>query len=74
MAVHSEIWLKREDLCHTGAHKINNSVGQALLARELGKHPSDLRARAEELTQDVFVTAQRKVGDVGLELVPLHHQ
>jgi tryptophan synthase beta chain len=32
-----EIWLKREDLCHTGAHKINNALGQALLARELGK-------------------------------------
>jgi tryptophan synthase beta chain len=32
-----EIWLKREDLCHTGAHKINNSVGQALLARLMGK-------------------------------------
>jgi tryptophan synthase beta chain len=32
------IWLKREDLCHTGAHKINNAVGQALVARSLGKH------------------------------------
>jgi tryptophan synthase beta chain len=32
------IYLKREDLCHTGAHKINNAVGQALLARRLGKH------------------------------------
>ncbi|MFQ3333816.1 MAG: tryptophan synthase beta chain [Woeseiaceae bacterium] len=31
-----EIWLKREDLAHTGAHKINNAIGQALLARELG--------------------------------------
>jgi tryptophan synthase beta chain len=31
------IWLKREDLCHTGAHKINNAIGQALLARRLGK-------------------------------------
>ena len=30
-------WLKREDLCHTGAHKINNTVGQALLARRMGK-------------------------------------
>src|SRR5690349_985820 len=28
-----KIYLKREDLCHTGAHKINNSLGQALLAR-----------------------------------------
>jgi tryptophan synthase beta chain len=32
-----EIWLKREDLNHTGAHKINNCVGQVLLARRLGK-------------------------------------
>jgi tryptophan synthase beta chain len=31
------IWLKREDLCHTGAHKINNALGQALLAARLGK-------------------------------------
>ena len=30
------IWLKREDLAHTGAHKINNALGQALLARRLG--------------------------------------
>ncbi|MDP9495035.1 MAG: pyridoxal-phosphate dependent enzyme, partial [Actinomycetota bacterium] len=30
-----EIWLKREDLAHTGAHKINNAIGQALLAREM---------------------------------------
>lgn len=31
------IFLKREDLCHTGAHKINNTIGQILLARRLGK-------------------------------------
>ena len=31
------IWLKREDLAHTGAHKINNTLGQALLARRMGK-------------------------------------
>ena len=31
-----EVWLKREDLCHTGAHKINNAVGQVLVARHLG--------------------------------------
>jgi tryptophan synthase beta chain len=31
------VYLKREDLCHTGAHKINNTVGQLLLARRLGK-------------------------------------
>ena len=32
----AEIWLKREDLAHTGAHKINNALGQALIARRLG--------------------------------------
>ena len=32
----AQIWLKREDMAHTGAHKINNSVGQVLLARKLG--------------------------------------
>jgi tryptophan synthase beta chain len=33
----ASIYLKREDLCHTGAHKINNTIGQILLARRLGK-------------------------------------
>jgi tryptophan synthase beta chain len=33
----AQIWLKREDLNHTGAHKINNTIGQALLARHMGK-------------------------------------
>ncbi len=32
-----ELWLKREDLLHTGAHKINNTLGQALLAKHMGK-------------------------------------
>ncbi len=34
----ARIYLKREDLLHTGAHKINNCLGQALLARRMGKH------------------------------------
>jgi tryptophan synthase beta chain len=34
----AKIYLKREDLLHTGAHKINNCLGQALLARRMGKH------------------------------------
>ncbi len=34
----AKIYLKREDLCHTGAHKINNTIGQILLARRLGKN------------------------------------
>ena len=33
----ARVWFKREDLCHTGAHKINNALGQALLAHEMGK-------------------------------------
>lgn len=33
----AKIYLKREDLCHTGAHKVNNTVGQILLAKKLGK-------------------------------------
>lgn len=35
--VGAPVWMKREDLNHTGAHKINNTVGQALLARRMGK-------------------------------------
>lgn len=34
---HARIYLKREDLCHTGAHKVNNTIGQILLAQRLGK-------------------------------------
>jgi tryptophan synthase beta chain len=34
---HATIYLKREDLCHTGSHKINNTIGQILLAQRLGK-------------------------------------
>jgi len=33
----AQIWLKREDLNHTGAHKVNNTIGQALLAKHIGK-------------------------------------
>ncbi|MBS9525129.1 tryptophan synthase subunit beta [Litoribacter ruber] len=33
----AKIYLKREDLCHTGAHKVNNTIGQILLAQKLGK-------------------------------------
>lgn len=37
LAERKRVYLKREDLCHTGAHKINNALGQALIARRLGK-------------------------------------
>jgi tryptophan synthase beta chain len=33
----AQVWLKREDLLHTGAHKLNNAIGQVLLARRMGK-------------------------------------
>ena len=33
----TKIYLKREDLCHTGAHKVNNTIGQIILAQRLGK-------------------------------------
>ena len=36
-AIGGDVWLKREDLTHTGSHKINNALGQALLARRMGK-------------------------------------
>jgi tryptophan synthase beta chain len=34
----AKIYLKREDLCHTGAHKVNNTIGQIIMAKRLGKH------------------------------------
>ena len=36
-AHHCKVYLKREDLCHTGAHKVNNTIGQILMAKKLGK-------------------------------------
>jgi len=41
----TKIYLKREDLCHTGAHKINNTIGQILLAKRLGKKKNNCRNR-----------------------------
>ena len=37
-AYNTNIYLKREDLCHTGAHKVNNTIGQILMAKRLGKN------------------------------------
>jgi len=59
------IWLKREDLCHTGAHKINNAVGQALLAQRLGKH----RIVAETGAGQHGVAAATVCARFGLECV-----
>ena len=41
----AKVYLKREDLNHTGAHKINNVLGQVLLAKKNGKNPRDRRNR-----------------------------
>jgi tryptophan synthase beta chain len=59
------IWLKREDLCHTGAHKINNAVGQGLLAQRLGKH----RIVAETGAGQHGVAAATVCARFGLECV-----
>ncbi len=59
------IYLKREDLCHTGAHKINNAVGQALLAIRLGKQ----RIVAETGAGQHGVAAATVCARFGLECV-----
>ena len=51
-----KVWFKREDLNHTGAHKINNTVGQALLAKKLGKRIiAETGAGQHGLQQQLFV-------------------
>ena len=59
------IWLKREDLCHTGAHKINNALGQALVAVRLGKR----RIVAETGAGQHGVAAATVCARFGLECV-----
>jgi tryptophan synthase beta chain len=59
------VYLKREDLCHTGAHKINNALGQALLARRLGKR----RIVAETGAGQHGVAAATVCARFGLECV-----
>jgi tryptophan synthase beta chain len=65
LAPGSRLYLKREDLCHTGAHKINNALGQALLARCLGKH----RIVAETGAGQHGVAAATVCARFGLECV-----
>jgi tryptophan synthase beta chain len=60
-----EIWLKREDLNHTGSHKINNALGQALLARRMGKR----RAIAETGAGQHGVASATACALLGLECV-----
>jgi tryptophan synthase beta chain len=59
------VYLKREDLCHTGAHKINNALGQALVARRLGKE----RIVAETGAGQHGVAAATVCARFGLECV-----
>ncbi|MCC6465780.1 MAG: tryptophan synthase subunit beta [Planctomycetes bacterium] len=59
------VYLKREDLAHTGAHKINNSVGQALLARRIGKR----RVVAETGAGQHGVATAAACARMGLECV-----
>ncbi|HCC69402.1 MAG TPA: tryptophan synthase subunit beta [Nitrospiraceae bacterium] len=61
----AKIYLKREDLCHTGAHKINNAVGQALLAKRIGKR----RLIAETGAGQHGVATATGAAFVGLECV-----
>ncbi|MCC5792939.1 MAG: tryptophan synthase subunit beta [Legionellaceae bacterium] len=61
----ASIWLKREDLNHTGAHKINNTVGQALLAKRMGK----TRIIAETGAGQHGVASATVAAKLGLECV-----
>ncbi|XP_004347948.2 tryptophan synthase subunit beta [Capsaspora owczarzaki ATCC 30864] len=61
----AKIWLKREDLNHTGSHKINNAIGQALLAKRLGK----TRIIAETGAGQHGVASATVCAKLGLELV-----
>jgi tryptophan synthase beta chain len=60
-----EIWLKREDLMHTGSHKLNNALGQALLARRMGKE----RVIAETGAGQHGVASATAAALLGLECV-----
>ena len=64
-AVGGTVYLKREDLLHTGAHKINNAIGQALLARRMGKP----RVIAETGAGQHGVAAATACALLGLECV-----
>ena len=64
-AAGGEVWLKREDLTHTGSHKINNALGQALLAQRMGKP----RVIAETGAGQHGVAAATACALLGLECV-----
>src|SRR5688500_6131540 len=60
-----EVWLKREDLLHTGAHKINNALGQGVLAKRMGKR----RIVAETGAGQHGVAAATACALLGLECI-----
>ena len=62
------VWLKREDLAHTGAHKINNAIGQALIARRMGKR----RVIAETGAGQHGVATATACARYGLDVRGLH--
>ena len=64
----AQVWLKREDLNHTGAHKINNTIGQALLAKHLGK----TRIIAETGAGQHGVASATIAARLGLKLSLIH--
>ena len=60
----AKIYLKREDLCHTGAHKINNTIGQILLARRMRKRRIIAETGAEiDIKDDGLVTVAATDGE-----------
>ena len=64
----ADVWLKREDLAHTGAHKINNALGQALLAQRLGAG----RVVAETGAGQHGVATAAACARVGIPCIVLH--
>ncbi|MBW3568459.1 MAG: pyridoxal-phosphate dependent enzyme, partial [Proteobacteria bacterium] len=62
------VYLKREDLNHTGAHKINNTIGQALLAKRMGKTRIIAETGAGQHGVEVEVLVERRVDLVGRHL------
>ena len=64
----AEVWLKREDLNHTGAHKLNNALGQALLARRMGKTPAH-HGQQFVLARGLQAQSHCRGGDGGLQVV-----
>ena len=68
----AKIYLKREDLCHTGAHKINNTIGQILVAKRLGKRKIIAETGAGEPKAEfdkLFAEADRQFGAINDDCV-----